>query len=148
MGVMYDYFRAPSEDEALRARTVRDGPVREFDGVETKWIDPHVALGKLVGFVRGVPWSLDIVSTTCLWPPRWTDAEEGVEELDEQVRDVLASVDDGSVPELAARWAGIEEFRYFSDSDSDWARSLVQDLVGLARRAKGADERLYCFSCV
>jgi hypothetical protein len=100
-----------------------------------------------------VTWSVDIVSVTGVWPPGertavgleeyedlpedspWGD-DQFVAELGADVRDVLAGVEESRLPELAAAWVGIEEFASFADSDSGWSESLIEQFVGLARRAR------------
>jgi hypothetical protein len=72
MGVLFDYFRAPDAKTAKRAIDRLGGPLAPepiFDGVDAKGIDPTVNLGQLVAFIRKVPWEVDIVRTTGIWPP-------------------------------------------------------------------------------
>jgi len=164
MGVHFDYFRAPDAKTAMQAIDRPGGPLYpepDFDGVETKGIDPRVILGQLVALIRGVPYELDMVRTMSMWPPRegapktleeynalpddspWKeDGGPLLEELDLQTRDTLASVDDGQAPALAAQWVRIEEFRNCVDAED--MRSLIQELVGLARRASNSGDQLYC----
>ncbi|MFG6196113.1 hypothetical protein [Nonomuraea sp. JJY05] len=56
------------------------------------------------------------------------------------MRDTLADVDDERLPELARQWAGAAE--------AGNLLSLVEAFVGLARRAREADELLYCWMCM
>lgn len=164
MGVMIDYFRAANAERAVRAMNLPSGrPGAEFDGVETKGIDPYVMLGQLVVFIREVPWEPDIISSKTLWPPPDTkpSGEQAYRELPEdspwrtgpwleelgvQVRETLASVDDARMPDLAAQWAGIEEFRGLLAIDD--ALPLTRDLIALARRARESGDQLYCWSCL
>jgi hypothetical protein len=152
MGVLFDYFRAPDAKTAARAMELPGGPLlpeAAFDGVEAKRIDPRVVLGQLVAFIRGVPWDVNLVRTVLVWPPPGTDpgtAETWLEELNLEVRDALAAVDDARLPVLADQWARIEEFH--RRVDTDVALSLIKDLVGLARRARDGGDRLYCWSCL
>ena len=90
MGVLYDYFRAPSDDAAIALiGKFGGGPVvvanssRTVDAVDLKGIDPGVALGSLVGFVRGVHRRKDLVRSDLLWS------------LDEQGPWLLSIDDDG-----------------------------------------------------
>ena len=128
MGVIFDYFRAPDAKAAAQAMDRQGGPLLPepaFDGVYTKWIDPQVILGSLVAFIRGTPYTLEMVRTKGVWPPPESapqneeeyDAlpddspwKEGpfLEELDVETRDTLASVNDGRIADLAAQWAQIE----------------------------------------
>jgi hypothetical protein len=165
MGVEFDYFRSPEAKTAKQAIDRLGGPLfpePAFDGVEAKWIDPCVKLGKLVALIRGVPYELDMVRTIGVWPlpesaPKteeeydalpddspWKDDGPLLEELDVQTRDTLASVDDGQVPALAAQWVQIEEFH--NAADLEYMRSLIQELVDLARRARNSGDQLFCWS--
>jgi hypothetical protein len=153
VGVLFDYFRAADADAA----TVADGPdwagplyprdaVEPFDGVDAKGIDPVVVLGQLVGFVQGVTSIADLVNTTgaALQADEQDDhANHGVLEILDETRDVLASVTEEQVPQLAARWAEIEEFGGYADADA--LAGTVTELVALSRRAKAAGEHVYCW---
>jgi hypothetical protein len=80
-----------------------------------------------------------------VWSPPETKPEERwLEELNLQVRDALATAGDARLPALAAEWAQIEEFHSWLNVDD--ALSLIEDLVGLARRARNAGDKLYCWS--
>jgi hypothetical protein len=76
MGVLTDYFRAPSVAAVLEQMAERDGGplVSEgsessaFDGVELKSIDPPVALGRLVAFAMDRDYSSDLVNDRLIWP--------------------------------------------------------------------------------
>jgi hypothetical protein len=165
VGTLSDYFRAADAKAAARAMKLPGGPLLPepaFDGVEAKGIDPCVVLGQLVAIIREVPWDVELVRTTLVWPPPDTQprSEEEynalpedspwkagalLEELSRQVRDTLAAVDDALLPAIAAQWARIEEF--YGNMSTDDAQSLIKDLVGLARRARDGDDALYCWSC-
>jgi hypothetical protein len=165
MGVICDYFRAADGREAARVMERLGGPLGPapaFDGVETKGIDPAVILGQLVAFIRRVPWEVDLVPTTMVWPSPETKppSEEAynrlpesspwktgpwLEELSPRVRDTLATVEDARFSELAAQWAGVEELY---DADERDLLVLIKDLVGLARRARDAGDKVYCWSCL
>jgi hypothetical protein len=168
--VLYDYFRASDLVAAATVMELPAGPLvpsddgrQPFDGVDAKGVDPSVALGQLVAIVRGVPWSTQTVVGTPVWPPPETaprtveQAEDlpedspwrtgpWVEELDNQTRDTLADIDDGQFREIAIRWAQIEEFTLYNDVHDESLVLLVADLNGLARRAREAGDRLYCWS--
>jgi hypothetical protein len=166
VGVLYDYFRAPDAKTAERAMDSVGGPCfaePPFDVVETKSVDPVVVLGQLVAFIRKVPWEPNIVNMTTVWPPpesapktqaaydklpedsQWK-AGPWLEELDLQVRDTLASVDDKRLPTLAAQWSAIEEFG--GNSDIEVSRRLILDLNRLARDAREHGDLLYCWMCL
>jgi hypothetical protein len=171
VGILNDYFRAPDAASAARVAELPAGPCGPrdydaqptFDGIEAKGgVDPSVVLGQLVALIRGVRWTPELASTEWVWPPEEqlpdvalspTSEEEPavegawVEELGVEVRDTLASVEDARLPELAARWAQIEEFPRYTDTASA-ALELATDLIALARRARAAGDRLYCWTCL
>ncbi|MFG1941346.1 hypothetical protein [Nonomuraea sp. NPDC048826] len=166
MSAMHDYYRAPDRATAtwrpdrLRApaEPLPGAPV--FDVVDTKWIDPQVAIGELVALIGKVPYSDELVKTVVLYPPPdgapTTDVEvealprdspylvgPQIEELPVRVRDVLAGFDDARLPDVARRWLTEDP------SDNPYereTRELVEGLVALARRAKESGQLLYCWS--
>lgn len=163
MGVLTDYFRAKDAASVVEAleRTGGGSPVgagagaRAFEGVEAKRVDPVVLLGQLVAAVRGCAWRLDLVEETTVWPTSPKPGPKGpcdeddpwatgpwVSELGPEVRDLLAGVEEADVPTVAAAWVRAEELDGASAEDM---RPLVEELTGLARRARDAGERLYCW---
>ncbi|MEV0403390.1 hypothetical protein [Actinoallomurus sp. NPDC050550] len=173
MGVLFDYFRAPDTEAALRLLDQGDdvprGPatigagVDALDALDAKGIDPYVILGQLVGLILAVPWSIDLVETVGVWPPEETKPrsreeierlpEESpwntgpwLEELGDRIRDALADVDDSTLPSVADEWARIEEFG--GHMDAAHALDIIEGFVALARRARQADDQLYCWICL
>ncbi|MEV5826911.1 hypothetical protein AB0L25_15145 [Spirillospora sp. NPDC052242] len=170
MGVLYDYFRAPDQKTALMLLDVGDGvpagPTTvhaDMDALDAKGIDPYVVLGQLIAFLLDVPWSVDLIDTVSVWPPEETkpasteDFERlpadspwhtgpWLEEFSDRIRDALADADDGALPSIAERWARIEEFG--GHMDAAGARDVIDGFVALARRARRASDRLYCWCCL
>lgn len=160
MGIINDYFRSTDAEYAVLA--IASGPLSAgFDTVEGKWIDPVVVLGQLVAFIRGTPWSPDIVAMQPVWPPPKTEPTSKdaygrlpdnspwrtgpwLHELNVETRDALALVDDALLSELASQWSKIEEFRGSESGDS--LLPLLKELVDLARKAHQNSEPLYCLS--
>lgn len=152
MGVLYDYFRA-ADDAAVHALIAANagGPILggvgpEVDGVDAKSIDPAVCLGQLVAYALGVDWEPDLVGDDLIWSSEVDDGQHGpwVAVLGDPARDTLAAVPADRMPELATRWAAIEEF----DDGHTTAETLLpvlRDLVGLAARARTAGDHLYCW---
>ncbi|MFH8379328.1 hypothetical protein ACH4E7_00035 [Kitasatospora sp. NPDC018058] len=68
-----------------------------------------------------------------------------VTELDDATRDALAGVPDARVPEAVAQWALAEEWGGADPAD---LLPLAEELIALARRARTAGERLYCWICL
>jgi len=158
MGVLYDYFRAadPAAVAALMDRHEAMSPA-SLDGwptpvVELKAVDPTVVLGQLIGFITGAEYSGDLIGERLVWP---AGGEQDVEHegpwvtvLRDPARDALAGLDEARVPELAARWARIEEFGGYRDGDETFAAETIGELSGLARAARDAGERLFCWICL
>ncbi|MFD1371061.1 hypothetical protein [Actinoplanes sichuanensis] len=153
MGVLYDYFRAPSVADVCRHMSERDAssPVPEvFDGFELKGIDPSVTLGMLIAFSADQEWSVGLVNERVIWPEgRDQDTEYGgpwASVLNDRVRDVLADIPADRVSALAERWAAIEEFS--GRGDVVLLRELMADFTTLAVHAREHGESLYCWSCL
>lgn len=170
VGVLIDYFRAPDGETALRLLDEGDGVPHGpatvgagVDALDAKGIDPDVVLGQLVGLILAVPWSVDLIETVGVWPPEETkprSVEEmnglpedspwhtgpWLEELSNRIRDALADVDDHALPSIADEWARIEEFD--GHMDMTFALDIIESFVALARRARQADDRLYCWICL
>ncbi|MEV6825288.1 hypothetical protein [Amycolatopsis sp. NPDC051102] len=144
-----DYFRAADADAVRQVLDAEDGNSPAggvFDGIEAKGVDPTVVLAMLVAAIQQVPWRADLVSDTLVWP---AGAEQDTEydgpwvsELPASTCDVLAQA--GDLPHLAEEWARIEEFG--GGIDVADAQALIEALAGLARRAREADEHLFCWS--
>lgn len=66
-------------------------------------------------------------------------------ELDTPVRDILAAVHEADVPAIVTRWAQAEEFH---GAPAEALRPLAEQLIQLARRAREADQQLYCWVCL
>ena len=161
---IHDYFRANDAKAAMQAMDRLVGPLGPdpaFDGVATKNIDPTVMLGKLVAFIRAMPWKVRIVPIAVIWPPgpKPVTKEEydqlpadspwrhgpWLQELDNEARNTLASVDDTRIPGLAVMWANIDEFKVYRKVGYVTIESmleLINNLVGLARRARDAGAHL------
>jgi hypothetical protein len=131
----YDYFHA-------KHVTGDD----DFDSLHLKHIDPTVALGQLVAFVLDQPYSVDLVDDRLVYPKGGANDPdyEGpwISELPDSVRNRLAEVPAERVPELAERWAGIEEFDGLFPAEH--LRTVITDLVALSAEALLAGEALYC----
>lgn len=153
MGVLYDYFRAPSDDAAIALiGEIGGGPVvvadssRTVDAVDLKGIDPGVALGSLVGFVRGVHRRKDLVRSDLLW----SLDEQGpwLLSIDDDTRDALAAITDDQVPALSAQWGRIEELASDGPLPGGQLIPVINAISGLAGRARDAGDHLYCWCCL
>ncbi|GAA3785388.1 hypothetical protein [Streptomyces chiangmaiensis] len=162
MGVLTDYFRAGDAASVVQALertgggTLVDVQHPVFDGIEAKRVDPVVTLGMLIAAIKKVPWDVDLVNETTIWPTTQSPGPDGpadendpwvtgpwVSELGTVVRDTLAGVHDGELASVVGRWVQAEELRPACVEDMT---PLAEELVQLARRAREADEQLYCWS--
>jgi hypothetical protein len=150
-----DYFRAAGPDVAARVLDRVGGPLvgdvppgePTLDGLSAKNVDPDVVLGQLVAFVRDEPWDPETVDIELLRPEETSETEgPWLVALDDATRDTLAGVAGDRIPELAARWAAIEEFR--GRVAPEHLRELLGEFVGLARRAVADGDQLYCWMCL
>jgi hypothetical protein len=149
-----DYFRASGPDVAVQALDEVGGPLiadpapgeLTYDGVSVKDVDPAVALGKLVAFVRDVSWGPDVVRSDLLRPDETPEEGPWLVWVDDATRDTLAGIAEDRIPELAGRWAAIEEFGGYADAGD--LRDLIGALAELARRATAAGDHLYCWMCL
>ncbi|RCV47741.1 hypothetical protein [Marinitenerispora sediminis] len=165
MGVSHDYFRAVDAPAAVRVMDQPGGPAGRgspWDALDGRGVDPHVVLARLVAIARGAEGRSRLLDATPVWPAgacpeHWEDLPADspwvtgpwIEELDPAVRDALADVDNARLPDLAARWARIEEFQPpYGAVDEAALQAFLERLVQLARRARDAGERLYCWSCL
>ncbi|MFJ8961254.1 hypothetical protein ACIRG5_17875 [Lentzea sp. NPDC102401] len=143
MGVLYDYFAAPSDE--LAAATIDDGPVSSpFRTVETKSLDPVVVMGQLEELLTGRPYD-DVFED-----PRCgddlaieDDGERLVLTVTDGLRDALAGADE--LTDVAVAWAKIEELNGF---DPVVLAEILRELQALAAEAVKNEERLYCWVCV
>jgi hypothetical protein len=151
MGVLYDYFRVPGDAAAISLMEQTDGgPVAVaggglVDAIDLKGIDPPVILGRLVALTVDVPPDAGLVETTLLW----SGGDEGpwLMSIDDGARDILASiVHSRHMAELSARWGRTEELAWNGPLPEGQLVPVIEEIAGLARRAREAGESLYCWS--
>ncbi|MEV4411334.1 hypothetical protein [Catellatospora sp. NPDC049609] len=149
MRVLFDYFRAVDDAAAVRLMDgLEGGPIAIPDGsvdvADLRGIDPWVSLGQLVSIARGVEWDTDTVRTDLLWPDG-EDTGPWLISLDDAARDTLAALTAERMAQLSAQWARIEE-RGLDDADpDDLMLPIIEEIAGLARRARDAGDHLYCW---
>jgi hypothetical protein len=150
MGTLCDYFRAASDAAAVNLMDeLGGGPVAAGDGaaidaIDLKGIEPAVTLGRLVALVRGVSWDVNVVNTELLW----SGAEEGpwLMSIDDAVRDTLASIaSSAQLMELSAQWGRTEELAWNGPLPDDEMLPVIDQIAGLARRARDAGDHMYCW---
>lgn len=147
MGNLYDYFRAPSPEDA--AAIVGGGPARHFDTVES--LEPAVELGRLIAFARGVEWTVGLVGYELLTgnndiPYEEWEHDAWVNRIADDIRDTLADIPAADQPALAQRWEGIEELSQYTKPLN--LLPQLRELVALAGRARDAGQHLYVWVCL
>lgn len=147
MGVMYDYFAAPSDAAAASVLDQLTGPSKVFPTVETKWIDPVVQMGTLESLLTGIDYR------TVIQDPRSgqelsgeDDGEQAVITVTDGLQATLAGADEERLREVAVPWSQAEEF--WGQGDPEFLSELLIELAALARAATDRGERLYCWMCL
>jgi hypothetical protein len=76
------------------------------------------------------------------------EGEDGpwIEQLSEELRDALADVQPSRLPAVAEQWVRTEEF--WNQPAAAEVLPFLGEITALARRARQADERLYCWICL
>lgn len=150
MGVLYDYFSAPNDEEAAKALTVEGGPGAPdsgYDAVALKGIDPIVQLGTLEALLTATPYD-DVIDD-----PRSGTMLAASEEYDQLVVTLsgslvsaLAAADDDGLAQVAVPWSQADEFG--GGVSPDDLTPVLRDLAALARRAESSGSLVYCWVCV
>ncbi|WP_225847762.1 hypothetical protein [Streptomyces sp. HPF1205] len=159
---IYDYYRAANRDDAHALAVLPGGPIGGQDAgadvLALKNLDPRVVMGRLLAIILDVEWSPRLYESQYIVPagpqPQGPDIPEDspwlegpwAEDLGVFFRDAFADVDDARLPEICERWLTIEEFR--DGYSAEWAREVAEEFVALARRARDADQSLYCWMCL
>jgi hypothetical protein len=149
MGVILDYFAAPSDEAARTA--IDEGPAaapHSFPTVALAGVDPAVSLGKLEELLTGVDYdSLADGPRAAQAVEVRNDGELVVVTLTDELQAALAVTDEARLREVAAQWALTEEFTWGGDEPPDLTDALAE-LAALARTATVRGDRLYCWICV
>jgi hypothetical protein len=149
VGVLYDYFRAPEASTAVAVLERVGGPTTPdpdapvLDAVAGKGFEPTVMMVTLQSLLTGVPYDE--------LPPEELLAMEGVDgpwivQLSEELRDALADAQPSRLPTVAEQWVRTEEF--WDQATATEVLPFLGEVTALARRARQAGERLYCWMCL
>jgi len=155
MGVLTDYFSAPSDAAAASAldRTGGPGqpaagpsPLPPFDTFQAKGLDPYVIMGRLEEALTGQDYQVITAG------PRYGRlvAQRGahgpwVTTVSRPLQAALSLADSGTLARAAAEWSQAEELSGASAGD---LTAILEELSGLARRATARGEHLYCWTCL
>jgi hypothetical protein len=155
VGVLFDYFSAPSDEMAATAINRIGGPSQPsedmpplppFDTLQTTGIDPAVMLRKLEALITSQGYE-DIKDSPRSGKPL-AIVDEGellVLTLTDELQIAMADADDERLAAVAVPWSQIEEFQGVNpDALAPW----LSEFAKLARRARDKGERLYCWVCV
>jgi hypothetical protein len=147
VGVLFDYFPAPDASTAAavleRFAGPRDPDAPPMDAVVGKGFEPAVMMVRLQSLLTGT--SYDELPTVELVA---MEGEDGpwIEQLSEELRDALADVQPSRLPAVAEQWVRTEEF--WNQPAAAEVLPFLGEITALARRARQADERLYCWICL
>jgi hypothetical protein len=147
VGVLFDYFRAPDASTAAavleRLGGPRDPDAPLLDAVASKGFEPEVMLRKLQSLLTGVPYE-ELPEAELLA----MEGEDGpwIVQLSEELRDALADAQASRLPAVAERWVRTEEF--WDQATTAEVLPFLGEVTALARRARQAGERLYCWICL
>ena len=147
MGVLFDYFRAPDASTAAavleRLGGPRDPDAPLLDAVFGKGFEPAVMMVRLQSLLTGVPYDqLPGGELLAL------EGEDGpwIMQLSEELRDALADAQPSRLPAVAEQWVRTEEF--WDQPPAAEVLPFLGEVTALARRARQAGERLYCWICL
>ena len=151
MGVLFDYFAAPSDERAAEIIDLGGGPAEaNIPVVQTTGIDPVVQMGTLESLLTGVdydtvadgPRSGHIVAVR-------DEGERFVGTITDELQAALAEASPERLDEVVLPWSQTEEFE--EDEEEADPKALAQflaELGQLARTASANGDRIYCWVCV
>ncbi|MBF6209317.1 hypothetical protein IU483_35525 [Streptomyces gardneri] len=149
MGVIYGYFAAADDDDAIRAVVREDDEpaATGYDGFDVNGVDPTIDLLPAEVILTGRP------DEAVRADPRHGHLLATVEEgelvclsLTDSLRDALAAADHASLHGVAREWAASDVFP--TPPDPDGLAWFLGQAAGLASRAVVRGQRLYCWICI
>jgi hypothetical protein len=149
VGVLFDYFRAPDAStaaavlERVGGPTTPDPDAPALDAMAGKGFEPEVMLQTLQSLLTGVPYE-ELPEGELLA----MEGEDGpwIVQLSMERRDALADAQPSRLPAVAEQWVRTEEFG--GQATATEVLPFLGDVTALARRARQAGERLYCWMCL
>jgi hypothetical protein len=144
MGLICDYFAAPSDESAAEVVDHDYGPAPAVPGGR---IDPIVVLGTVTALLTGRTFGEVLAAGDRRDPVAMQDGgTELVLRVDDVVVDALTGADDDALAAAAVPWSQTEELA--GASDPEQLASFLRELAGLARDARARGGALYCWVCV
>jgi hypothetical protein len=147
VGVLYDYFRAPDASTAAAVLERVGGPMGGpdapvLDAVDGQGIDPEVMMRTLQSLLTEVPYD------ELPWGEMLAMSDDAngpwIMQLSEELRDALADAQASRLPAVAEQWVRTEEF--WDQATAAEVLPFLGEVTAMARRARQAGERLYCWS--
>jgi hypothetical protein len=148
VGVLFDYFAAPSDESAGETIDVDGGPGQAgLPVVAVKGIDPVVQLGKLESLLTGAEYETVVANSRSGHPVAIRDeGERLVLTITDELQDALADASPEQLEAVAVPWSRIEEFP--AEVRSEGLASVLAELAHLASGALENGDRLYCWICL
>jgi hypothetical protein len=162
MGLLCDYFVAPSDDEAAATVDWVGGPSRppepqrrlfrrqpKVEGLPTvplPGIDPAVMMGTLESLLTGRAYDDVVHDPSGHQVAIRRGGERLVWALTESLQAALIDADGTRLREVALEWVQTEEF--LGQGDPMIAERGLSALADLVRASRSKGSRLYCWLCV
>ena len=162
MGVLTDYFRAPSDEAAAATIDWDGGPSRPdvqkrgllrrgkgpepMPTVDMGGIEPTVQMGTLDEILTGTPFDEVLADPTAAIIAERDGGERLVLRLSTRLQAALAAAGAERLTEAAVPWAATDEF--FGQADPEELSERLIELSELARAAERLGQRMYCWLCV
>lgn len=145
MGVLFDYFAAPSDESAGGTIDLEGGPGQAGLAVlPTKGIDPVVQLGKLESLLTGTDYDTVVADRRSGHPVAIRDeGERLVLTITDELQDALADASPEQLDAVAVPWSQIEEFS--GNGQPQELAHFLGELGRLSRDALANGDRLYCW---
>ncbi|MFG2840994.1 hypothetical protein ACGFYE_39095 [Streptomyces zaomyceticus] len=141
-----DYFAAADDQAAVAVLDIPGGPGQaELDVVFLKNIDPVVAIAQLEAVMTGC--SYEEASRRPRSGQVLSEPEDGppfVVSLSDSLIDALGTATQDDLVRSAETWSATDELRQMGISIED-TTTVLKSLAGLAERAQGSGQRLYCW---
>jgi hypothetical protein len=155
MGVLTDYFSAPSDETAASALdrvggpgqpSAGSSPLPPFDTFQAKGLDPYVIVGKLEAALTGQDYRAITADTQYgrLVAKRGAQGP-WVVTVSSPLQAALSLAGSGKLARAAAEWSQAEELGGASPEEMI---GVLEGLSGLARRATAKKDHLYCWVCL
>lgn len=145
MGLINDYFVAPSDESAAEVVDHDGGPASPV--VPGGRIDPIVVLGTVTALLTGRTFGEVLAAGDRRDPVAMQDdGTELVLRVDDVAVDALTGADDAALTAVAVPWSQTEELA--GASDPEQLAGFLRELAGLVRDARESGEALYCWVCV